>query len=684
MIECLCKTISGYQKEYAYTPQEYSAKECVVGKKYATPFMTFDIETSTFSYINNSTNETVYHTFMYMWQICIENDVIMGRTWDELMLFLDRMYDEFNTNNKRIVIYVHNLAYEFQFMKCFFEWEDVFAIDEHVVLKCITDKYEFRCSYKLSNMSLEKFIENTPKHYFIKGVDDLDYRVLRTPSTDLTPVEYGYGYNDVRALWHSINHLLEEDTLESIPITSTGYVRNDCRKACRNKEDRKDFKRSILDMNVYNLCLDCFRGGNTASNRYLTNMIIDKVKSYDIASSYPYVMMAYEFPHGKFMNASIKNITELKKYNKKFCTLGRYTFINLRLKNNATPIPYLSHSKCQKVDENALCYNGRVMEAEFVETALTNVDFDIMDRMYDYDELYVNDFHFSRKKRLSKELRKTIMKFFTDKTVLKGVEEMEYFYSRQKNKLNAIYGMCVAHIIRDLYKYNSIDNTIKIVERNKEDFALDMEKYNKSYKSFLCFQWGVFVTAYARMRLQEAIDIIGIDVVYVDTDSVKYIGDYDEELERLNQDVIAREKEVDVPYHVEHNGEVIYMGIWDKEKPYERFITLGAKKYAYEQFDKDGKLKIGVTVSGLSKKNAPKELEEKGGLEAFKNGQVFHNSGRVSATYVDCGIHTLDVNGEKILTGSYVTLLDTTYTLGITDTMLNIISSCKEQVNVIN
>lgn len=673
----MCKTIDGYVIEHAYEPKEYIAKSYEVGKKYSMQFMTFDIETSTYQYIDNATQELAYETFMYLWQICIENDVIIGRTWDDLMWFLDMTYDRFETDGKRIVIYVHNLAYEFQFMKCFFEWEDVFAIDEHVVLKCITDKFEFRCSYKLSNMSLEKFIENTPNHYYIKGVDDLDYRKLRTPSTVLTPTENGYAYNDVRALWHSVNHLLEEDTLETIPITSTGYVRNDCRKACRNKEDRKDFKRSILDMQLYNLCIDCFRGGNTASNRYLTNMIIENVKSYDISSSYPYVMMSCEFPHGKFMSATIKSKKELIRYNSKFCTLGRYTFINLRLKDNATPIPYLSYSKCQKADNNALCYNGRVMKAEFVVTALTNVDFDIMDRMYEYDELYIEDFHFSRKKLLSKELRKTIMKFFTDKTVLKGVEEMEYFYSRQKNKLNAIYGMCVAHIIRDLYKYDSAEHTIRMVERSEEDYEKDMEKYNTSFKSFLCFQWGVFVTAYARARLQELIDIIGIDVVYCDTDSVKYIGDYDKEIDELNINVYKRESEVDVQYHVDHKGESVYMGVWDKEKPYERFITLGAKKYAYEQLDKNGKLKLGVTVSGLSKKNAPKELKEMGGLEKFRNGTVFHNAGRVSASYVDCGIHTIDVNGEKILTGSFVTLLDTTYTLGITDTMLNIIDSCR-------
>lgn len=676
MINCYVKTITGYEWRKAYSPAEYHAQEKKYTKKYCETFLTFDIETSTYAYIQDTMKELTYQSFMYLWQIGIEDDVIIGRTWDELLEFLNRVYFEFG-DDKKIVIYVHNLAYEWQFMKTFFEWKDVFAIDDHVVLKCATDKFEFRCSYKLSNMNLEKFVENTPGHYLIKGKDDLDYKKLRTPSTPLTPKEYGYAYNDVGALWHAINHLLKEDTLESIPITSTGYVRRECRLACRNKEDRKTFKSSILDMTMYNLCIDAFRGGNTASNRYLCNMIIDNVHSFDIASSYPYVMMSCEFPHGKFMYTSIKSIGELTKYNKKFCTLGRYIFKNIRLKDINEPVPYLSFSKCQKADKNSLCYNGRVMESEYIETALTNIDFDIVNRMYDYDELYVYDFHFARKRLLSKELRKTIMKYFTDKTMLKDVEGQEYFYSRQKNKLNAIYGMCVSHILRDTYRYDSITHTISMIEAGDEDRQKEMDKYNDSWNSFLCFQWGVFVTAYARARLQQAIDIIGTDVVYCDTDSVKYIGDHDMELEALNREVIDNEKYVDIPYHVVRDGEKVYMGVWDKEKDYERFITLGAKKYAYEQYDKKGNLKLGVTVSGLSKENAPKELEEKGGLEAFTIGTIFHNAGRVSAKYVDCNTHYITVNGEDIKTGSYVSLLDTTYTLGITDTMLNIINTCQ-------
>ena len=196
-----------------------------------------------------------------------------------------------------------------------------------------------------------------------------------------------------------------------------------------------------------------------------------------------------------------------------------------------------------------------------------------------------------------------------------------------------------------------------------------MDKYNKSYNSFLNYQCGIWVTAYARRRLQKLIDLIGIDVVYCDTDSVKYINNHDEDVEKLNNEVYENAKTFDISFWVEKNGKKIYMGLWDKEEPYDEFITMGSKKYAYSQ---NGHL--GVTVSGLNKKNAPIELAKKGGLEAFKQGTVFINSGRVTVEYHHDKIHELNVNGEIIKTGSYINMFDTTYTLGISDTMLNIIN----------
>ena len=677
MIKCECLTKDGYMTEYAYTPQEYYKKVENSGSllnmdttgEFITMPITFDIETSTIrdNYKSLQQDRDVYTAFMYHWQICIQNDVIFGRTWPQLEEFFEHMIRYYRLNKKRkLVIYIHNLSFEFSFMYRFFDMQKIFATEPHKILRAqIEDCFELRCSYRLSNMSLAKFIENSPSGYHLKAKDDLDYRQLRTPATILTEIENGYCYNDVRGLMERISDLLKEDTLKTIPMTSTGYVRRDCRNAMRkNPENHKQFLKTALTEKQYTILKDCFRGGNTASNRYVTSMIIENVNSWDISSSYPFVMLAEKFPYGKFMKAGIESMQQLDHYNKKYCTFGYYAFKNIRIKDNV-PIPYLPVSKCKSINKNVYAYNGRVLHAENVVIGLTNVDFEIINNQYDYDELYVTEFHFSRAHYLPAELHNQILHYFQVKSELRGIPEKEYEYVKAKNRLNGIYGMTVTDIMHSIIEFSDGEYT--------ETQGKPIEEYYKNRNNFLSYQWGVWVTAYARRNLQAAIDNIvaagGMyDIIYTDTDSLKYTGDYDYIFADINAEILRRCTDNGIIHSCSIQGKNYYLGLWDKERGYDRFITLGAKKYAYET---NGN--IGVTVSGLNKKDGAQELSEKGGLNFFRVGETFHRSGRTVAYYNNDDIHYININGEKILTGSNIAIVDTTYTLGITDTMKSIL-----------
>lgn len=434
----------------------------------------------------------------------------------------------------------------------------------------------------------------------------------------------------------------------------------------KNKKNRKLFVNSQLDIRQYNLLKECFRGGNTASNRYMTDMIINNVSSYDISSSYPYVMLSEKFPMGKFMECSLTEPKELEYYNNKYCTIGRYIFTNLRIKENV-PIPYVPYSKCNAI-KNPIAYNGRILESDMLEISLTNIDYNIIQKQYEFDELFVKDLYIARKAFLPKELRDVIKEYYYFKTTLKGNDEKFYEYMKSKNKLNGIYGMTVTDILHDIIHFDSKRGEFTI---EKEE---NIEKYYKSRNNFLSYQWGVFVTAYARQNLQKGLDAIGMDVIYCDTDSIKYVNKHDDIFEHINNDIIGYCNDNDIENYVDFKGERFYMGVFDKEKGYDRFITLGAKKYAFEQ---NGK--IGITVAGLSKKDGAIELEKKGGLDYFRDGEVFYNSGRTVAQYNNDDIHYITVNGEKIKTASNIAIYDTTYTLGMTDEMKSIIETLKER-----
>lgn len=644
-------------------------------KCYIEHLMTFDIETSTIEKTDGS-----FEGYMYHWQVCIDGFVCFGRTWKEFLTFLRKMNRALNNYNEqhKLVCYIHNFSYEFQFLYSWIKLTNVFAIDKRKPLKAISKEFniEFRCSYLLSNMNLKKFIENTPNAHYFKGSGDLDYKKVFTPKSILTMSELGYCYNDVMGLYEAIIYLLQEDTLTTIPLTSTGYVRRECRNNMRkNKKNRKQFLDLKLDDKLYQLCKDSFRGGNTASNRYKTNFINYDVSSYDMSSAYPYAMISGLYPITPFQEETITSLDMLDDYNNCYCTLAYYSFENVKLKKGI-PFPYIPYSKCiefiapsydTQFKGKEYCYNGRVLEADFIKIAMTNYDYQIFINQYEYDDenVRVEDFYYSHKGFLPKELINTVLEFFTLKSQLKGIDGKEYEYMKSKNKLNSLYGMIVTDIIRQENLFN---------DQWEKGENSTLEEYYSKRNNFLTYQWGLFVTAICRTNLQKAIDKIGLDCVYIDTDSLKYCGSHDDVFEHINQEMIDWCIQNDIINYVEVGDNKYFLGLFDKEKGYDEFVTLGAKKYAFNQ---NGK--IGITVAGLNKKSGAKELELKGGLSNFKIGTEFFDSGRKTVYYNDDKKHFLIVQGCKIENASNIALVDTTYTLGMTDVMLSILNGLESE-----
>jgi hypothetical protein len=177
--------------------------------------------------------------------------------------------------------------------------------------------------------------------------------------------------------------------------------------------------------------------------------------------------------------------------------------------------------------------------------------------------------------------------------------------------------------------------------------------------------------------LQKAIDRIGIDSFYCDTDSLKYLGEHDEDFEALNEEILSEAEkcqlltscDVTDPEGKLHHFQ---LGIWEKEKTYETFKSLGAKKYAYTyEFDKDGNPdpNLHITVAGLSKEKGGKWLTEHGGMEKFNTRTIIPAgaSGRSVSSYIDhSNPYILYFKVEKILTGSAIAIYETSYTFSIT------------------
>ena len=612
----------------------------------------FDIETTS-TVINGEK-----FAFSYIWQFGIGlNHVYYGRTWGELIEFLEDLQDYLQLNDSnRLIMYVHNLGYEFQFMRKYFNWVNIFAIDERKPIKALCDLgIEFRDSYILSGYSLANTAKNLTKHKIAKMVGDLDYSLIRHTLTPLTEIELKYCENDILVILAYIDEQIEQYTdITKIPLTNTGrvrsYVRNNCyydntnhKKSNKGKyiRYRKIMSDLTIDIKSYIQLKTAFMGGFTHSNPYHTGITLENVGSIDLTSSYPSVMCAELYPMSRPKELKPSSYDELKQLAKTYCIVLDVKFIGL--KNILGYESYISESKCKNLVGGNI-NNGRVYEADELSITLTDVDMQIIERVYSWDKIALKNVMGFRKAYLPKSIIESILNLYQDKTTLKGVQGKEVEYLLSKGMLNSVYGMSVTDIVKDNAIYNDAENW----DFEKVDIAEEIEKYNGSKNRFLYYAWGIYVTAYARRNLWTGILAVGNDYVYSDTDSIKALN-YDNHtpyVEAYNKNVLAKlykmcdELDFDPsllkPKTV--TGEVKPLGVWEFEGNYNRFKTLGAKRYLVQEGDK-----YSLTVAGLSKANGMQYIKDVCGNDSDKIFDMFNDNlyipsdktGKMTHTYID-------------------------------------------------
>lgn len=620
-------------------------------KDYLNIVTAFDIETTRLSDIEQSV--------MYIWQYQFGSDLtIIGRNWSEWFKLLEGIA-EYIKDIATLVIYVHNLSYEFQFLKGQYDFksDEVFATEPRKVLKCtMFECIEYRCSYMLTNMSLDKFL----KKYNVENKKlTYDYNKKRYPWTELTDDEIAYCINDVKGLVQALYKQLEsdDDNLATIPLTATGYVRRDVKLAMKSY-NHLQLKEMLPSVKVYKALREAFRGGDTLSNRWNTEEIIEDVKSVDIVSSYPASMLMCKYPMSRFILENPDNFYKLYK-NKNKALLFKVIFIGLDLRSNLEGHAYLSRDKCRDIEGAVYC-NGRILRANYLETTITDVDYSIIEKRYKWVEMHVFKLWSSNYGMLPLQLRNTIINYYKVKTELKGAKEDadEYlFYMKNKEKLNSCYGMSV-EAIKDELEF--IDGQFVYQDKPLKDLV---NKHNK--RAFLSYAWGVWTTCWSRKRLADGIDIVTkngtepFNFIYSDTDSIKYVGDVDftEYNNAVEQEAIRHNA-----YASDDKGIVHFMGVYEDEgyKLPNRFKTMGAKKYVLEDENK----KLHITIAGVNKHLGGEEL---GKLENFKEGFIFNKAGGTESVFNDnVDMYYLTLEGKRLHITDNLVIRNSTYTLGIT------------------
>lgn len=670
--------------------KEYKKHEFIIsGKrpKYDTNIYTFDIETTSYLLLNGEVLKAVDYeelskkerekalkqSCMYIWMFSINNQVYYGRTWSEFKEFLELVFGESKDFTK--IIFVHNLSFEFEYLKSIIPIDGVYARISSKPMRVISKELnlEFRCSYMMSNVSLAR-LSDLYKLPVKKKVGDLDYSLIRHSETPLTEEELGYCEYDCLVVYEYIKYELKTyPDVKHIPITSTGHVRRELQELTRRDYSYKSKVRKAVntDGHVYNLLLQAFAGGYTHANFLYTDCIIKDVTSWDFTSSYPYTMCVEKYPCAKFRRCRITDINDLSE---RSAYLIKIRFNNLRSKYYNH---FISRSKCIEVSGDVVD-NGRIMNADYIIVTITDVDLKIIMSAYNFDSYEILECYYSYKQYLPRKFVNFILDKYVNKTKFKNDPEHELEYAKEKSLFNSLYGMCVTNTIRAEVDFKN-DEWIEIPLTNSDI----LEKLQKEEKDgFLSFAWGVWVTSYSRFNLLNNIMKLDEYCIYSDTDSLKLKSGYDiKVIEEYNKEVMKKlknaAKEMNIPLEKfipkDIKGIPHPLGVFDNDGNYKEFITQGAKKYAYK-YIKKGEEKIGITVSGVPKSGS---ICLKHDLNNFRDGLVFDYRNTNKNTVLKCE-EQISVLLEDYLGNTYEVndksgfcMLPTTYLLGKAEEYFN-------------
>lgn len=639
---------------------------------------------------------------MYIWMFGICGLCIIGRTWDEWLELLDMLKEYLElSDEKHLICYIHNISYEFQFIKKLIKWKHIFATKPYEPLYAESEHgIIFKCSYRLTGKGLEKLGESLLKYKIKKMAGDLDYNQLRNSATVLTDKEIGYCINDIKVVMcHIMEQIQAEKKITKLPFTKTGYVRRDLQEECFIGKDKKETgkKRSryrdvqrncVLTPQVYRLANDAFQGGFTHAGCLWCDEIVHNVESEDITSAYPAAIIAEYYPMSLFKKRKLLNTEQLQTFLKYYCCMFTITFENIKFTFEYDN--YISFSRCLECDKHAVLNNGRVKEAAHLTISITEIDFDIIKKWYTWEKATIHEFYTAMRGYLPTPIIKATIKYYQGKTTLKGVEGKEFEYLLLKELLNSIYGCMVTSIYHPDIKLK--DNGEWEIIDDPESLPKTIDEYNMKYNRCLYYPWGIYITAHVRRRIcLDIIDNIGESYVYSDTDSVKFkdpdtfrpLFDYANDIyyKKLCKAMKYHKLDPDLLSPATQDGKTKTLGLFECDGRYEVFKSQGAKRYMYK--DNKG---YHITIAGLPKEDGCKYLYETYGdnmMEVFKDGMKIPalKSGKLTHTYCESEIEgdLYDYQGNKAHYHelSYVNLAPCEFSMSITEDYIDFIQALK-------
>lgn len=348
-------------------------------------------------------------------------------------------------------------------------------------------------------------------------------------------------------------------------ISERNYLFADWARAWRNELAPKT-------EDELNVLMDFNKGGFFMCNEKMIGDVLNNVHSYDASSSHIGIMARKSFPCEAMVRTENQNEIVNVIKGKFHSWIGRIAFVGLEAK---VDLPV-----------NLMSFGQYVKEFNAFVLVLNEVDFSWFSKVFDWENIMFLDFYYGKRKPLigvNKNIASLISNLYEGKDaqekgtfardIMKFRSELPFGQSIKKPTYNS-----AAFYVEDQNRIISIEK--------KEEFN-DIRKRLCNRHGFP-YQIGLWTVSYSRAELINIILEIGVEnVVYADTDCVKFLGDKGiEVIERKNKEIDLEFKEIGKKYYFENNKKI---GRWNDEGTCSRFKAIGVKWYLYEI---DGELSV--------------------------------------------------------------------------------------------
>lgn len=658
--------------------------------------------------------------FVYHVQIMINGQYIYFRDLQLLIPFLQQLCSEVKKFKKHsssakqpvLIIWVANLAHEYAFFKrqlAAVGISDVFAKTERDPLKItLNECIEFRECIGLFGNSLADIAKNNTKTQKLTG--DLDYDLIRTPSTPIKTVpdeghehsEYEYMKNDVAILDELSEVAFREFTDQKlkIPMTSTGILRQKCKKRIHNRYYEERSNTPLMPSKEADYVMQrrySYAGGLSGTSPVYAGKFIKKSKSADIVSDYPAQMNHHYFPAGELKETKPENFPKIGNKFKimlfkadvlpktKHAVLSVHKIMNYFTASEA--VPEIGRIK------SAIPVNGKLWEGKNALLLLNNTELKALSELYSFKNIRLyRVWYFTEKKRPPKFLRDCMNEDYLLKKQLKNEGQKDTpIYAKTKAAINSYYGMTATRLYDCIFKYKEFDEKSGEDIHDIREAASELSYDERREKMWLSPYIAYWTTTYARAIIMHFIAAYPDLILQYDTDSLYYITDpsvvpaeriaaLESELKEYNRMKMLKNNRL-------FKGDKNYLdlGTWEiDEEDNTGFKGLGAKRYIVRTAD--GKLK--PTVAGMVKSSFKDFIAETGKdpFEVFENDFTLNRirSKKLASKYNDEHIGLRKVtdyrgNTEVIDIGTYHALYPIEFTIKGADVFLKLSQLIQEE-----